>query len=66
MESKFKILQYLASTAVRDDIGPSHFTIIDTCFMGILNVMYSISDSITCKTYLGEFLKKLYECEKYD
>lgn len=61
---KFKILQYLASTAVRDDIGQAHFTIIDTCFMGILNVTYSISDPALCKQYLGEFLKKLLECEK--
>lgn len=44
MQEKFTILSHLASTSVRSDIKDSEIAVIDTAFMGVLNIIYTITN----------------------
>ncbi|CAD8112334.1 unnamed protein product [Paramecium primaurelia] len=56
---KFTILQHLASTSVRADIKNSEIALIDTAFMAILNIIYSVTDTKLCNDYLIQFFQQI-------
>ncbi|CAD8098139.1 unnamed protein product [Paramecium primaurelia] len=58
-QEKFTILQHLASTSVRSDIKNSEISLIDTAFMAILNIIYSVTETKLCNDYLLQFYQQI-------